>query len=170
MNGGNTVSTNVSDFDTSGNGASFAGAFNVGSSRVGIDGGVSVSQTFEVMTSGLFNFSADVAAANGDFSLPNVAAGMFELVVNGMVLDTIDFEFIDRSEQERGTLLGSTFLTAGTNTFAIQITRDFLSSATTPTQYIDNASVTPVPLPAGMPLMLAGLGALAFMRRRKTTA
>lgn len=35
---------------------------------------------------------------------------------------------------------------------------------------IDNLNVSAVPLPAGLPLLLAGLGGLGLMKRRKRKA
>jgi hypothetical protein len=46
---------------------------------------------------------------------------------------------------------------------------DFLGTPSNLIEIVDNVryELAPIPLPAGMPLMLAGLGGLALMRRRK---
>jgi len=59
-----------------------------------------------------------------------------------------------------GTIKGNTFLdgaTAGLSTFSL--TFDLAGTAPPP---------SPIPLPAGLPLLLAGLGGLALLRGRKT--
>lgn len=59
-----------------------------------------------------------------------------------------------------GTVEGNTFVdgaTAGLSTFSL--TFDLAGTAPPP---------SPIPLPAGLPLLLAGLGGLALLRRRKT--
>lgn len=47
---------------------------------------------------------------------------------------------------------------------------NFTGAGSTNRIYSINANVEPVPLPAGLPLMLAGLGAFAVVRRRATKA
>ena len=168
FNAGNTIVNEVRDFDTTGTGASSAAAFNVGAERAFEDlGGISLTQQFEVGKSGVRKFGADVAAATGDFLGFQSDAGLFELIINGTILDSVDFARIDPNDEERDSLFGSTFLNAGTNTFSIRITRGFINSSITPIQYVDNAFVTPVPLPAGFPLLLAGLGVFGLVRSRK---
>ncbi|MCU0909227.1 MAG: VPLPA-CTERM sorting domain-containing protein, partial [Rhodobacteraceae bacterium] len=65
-------------------------------------------------------------------------------------------------------------LRSGTPDFAVggmRVTRLTISAVTVtppggPTDPVDPPDVSVVPLPAGLPLLLAGLGALAVLRRR----
>ena len=62
----------------------------------------------------------------------------------------------------------------GTHSFQIDFFDTFPPTTDTAVQYVISAqlrdiTVSPVPLPAGLPLLLAGLGAFGLMRSRKRT-
>lgn len=165
---GLTVVQDVVAFDTSGDGnASNAAHLNVGLVQPASSGGVSLSQAFTVVTAGNFGFSVDVAASdiNG-----NASGGLFRLLIAGTEIDMFDASPI-RAETLRSSLTGSLALLPGVYDFSIEVTRPFTTgnSPLLPMQYVDNASISvaAVPLPAGLPLMLAGLGAFAWTRRRQ---
>ncbi|WP_282127614.1 VPLPA-CTERM sorting domain-containing protein [Roseobacter litoralis] len=74
-----------------------------------------------------------------------------------------------------GTVLGGQFNALGKEASFVTISAndvteyfDTLKFASTTNAFeFSNVSIAPVPLPAGLPLLLAGLGTFAWMRRRK---
>lgn len=91
---------------------------------------------------------------------PSIELEIFEDTLTGS--QTNDTEMLGglSSLDLFGTVEGKTFVdgaTAGLSTFSL--TFDLAGTAPPP---------SPVPLPAGLPLLLAGLGGLALLRRRKT--
>lgn len=165
-NGGTTDFSTVRSFDTDGVDTSNAAAFRVGAPRVGTLGGITLSQDLNILTAGTYNFAVDVATAMPRIRGSQLSAGVFEMLVNGTVVDTIDFGRINSSTVERGTLEGAVRLSAGTNSFSLRLARSYFSGRGTPVHYVDNIDVAQVPLPAGLPVLLIGLGSLALVRRR----
>lgn len=167
VNGGSEFSV-VSGFDTTGAGASDAAHFNVGRSGSG-SGGIALSQSVTISTAGTHTVSVDVAALGGS-QYNNLSGGIFRLIVGGTLVDSIDFGFITANDVERATLGGEVDLAVGLADFTIEVLRPYIFSENTPNQYVDNAMITgpaPVPLPASMPLLLAAIGGIAVMRRKK---
>lgn len=168
--GGGTQFRDVFAFDTTGAGASNSAEFRVGQTTdPTAPGGIILSQEFTVSEAGLYDFSADVAA-NARFG-PNASGGIFRLIIDGVLLDAIDFGAIADDATERGSLAGSLSLGLGVTTFAIEILRPFSFGSVTPLQYVDNASIegplSVVPLPATLPFLLVGLGSVALVARRR---
>ena len=87
----------------------------------------------------------------------------------------IDFMFTDNmsGDDELALLFGSNF--GGVTDFAIgtftgELGSDFLNSGAGVTgtfELVGAQSISAVPLPAGLPLILAGLGSLAWLRRKQ---
>jgi hypothetical protein len=151
-------------FDVTGKGATYAAQLQVGEynfTRVQEGGGI--SQTFK-SSHGIFNISADIAAqeitsANGD-------GGMFSLMLDGVIVNSIDFGEIAQGEIKRGTLGYSGVLAAGVHDLSILVTRPYKAA---PKQYIDNVEVKKiraVPEPATAALFGIGLFGLASFKRR----
>lgn len=177
FNSGETLASDVRVFDTSGAGASNALRLNVGhgAAAARVEGGIVLSQGFDVTTAGIHNFSVDVAFG-WKKSRSNSDAGRFELLVNGIVQDTYDINRISRGQVFRDNLSGSVYLGLGASTVGLRVTRTFdAARGITGFQYVDNfslmapapTSVEPVPLPAGLPLLLMGLGGFAVLHRRR---
>jgi hypothetical protein len=148
----------VASFDTTGSGASNAATFAVGRNNFGSapEGG-GIYQSVNT-AAGSFNVSADIAARGG--SSANAACGIFEILVDGVVVDSHDFSPIpfDDSQCPADTTVRATLsapglpLTAGLHEVRVRITRGFGLSpitSTRPRQYVDNVSLTQVT--AGMP-------------------
>jgi hypothetical protein len=164
---------NVVSFDTTGGGASLAAHFNVG--EVNFDSteqGGGLSQTFLAATTGLYTFSAAIASQDDAGGSINADGGTFSILIDGSPIATDPLGgFSSPLQILRGTLNGSSTLTAGPHTFAIEIERPFISSGSaTPDQFVDNISaagptISAVPEPSSILLLGGGLFALA--RRRQ---
>ena len=115
------------------------------------------------MSAGTYSFAAEVAVFGGRFT--NLSGGIFELIVGGNVLDVFDAARVNSRSTERDLLEGEVALAVGDVDLTIRIMRPFIQTSDTPLQYVDNVTISPVPLPAGLPLLAFGLGSLALVRR-----
>ena len=158
----------VVSFNTTGSGPANSARFNVG--EVNFDGsqqGGGLSQTINVLTGGVYSFSA--AIASQDAGLMNGAAGLFSILINGTTEASIDLgAFASSSEILRGTLQGTVNLTPGSYTFSVEITRPFLGgSPTTPQEYVTDISLNPttavVPEPGTITLLATLLGSMGLL-------
>lgn len=94
-----------------------------------------------------------------------------DLFAIGYTEDAIELQFNNLSGSGAGSF-GSTVLALvafddplGANPFASLFDGDSLAASITVSNVAD-VSMAPIPLPAGMPLLIAGLGGLALLRRR----
>jgi Bacterial Ig domain len=155
--GGSIGTPAVVSFDTTGNGASNAAQFNVGRNTgpAGAPEGGGIYQSVNT-TAGSFNVSADVAALAAPAGA-NLSCGFFELLVDGLVVDSHDFttSYPDFSACPLGTTVRATLssvglpLSAGAHEVRIQIRRGGTNfpSTSTPREYVDNVSLTDVTEP-----------------------
>ena len=178
-NGANNLPDGTTEpFETVSGTSSNAAAFQVGKNDgTGADGGVLFSQVIAVDALSDLTFSADVAAFNPSMQV-NASGGDFVLRFGGATIGTFPVGQINDDETLRGSLSGQLMdVAAGSYTLAFLITRKFSlvpdTPEVTPKQYIDNVSVmaSPVPLPATLPLIVAGLLGLGYLGRgRKKTS
>lgn len=131
----------VVSFDVSGNGASNAAKFKVGQIvfTAGVSEGGGIYQPF--------TFSGGEVAINMDIAVQadsaNGTAGLFELFVDGVLLDSFDFGDIVAATTERASLGYSGELAAGVHELRVEMTRT-ARVGPTPYQYLDNISVEAV--------------------------
>jgi hypothetical protein len=119
---------------------------------------------------GDLSITVDIATQN-PIGIPNDEGGIFELLFDGIVQDTLDFDVIMGSETAFGQLsVSSLFISEGMHEIAILVTRprENLGGAATPLQYIDNIVVTAnIPEPQTAILLGAALLGLAALRSRQ---
>lgn len=160
-------SGDVVSFDTDGDGiASQAARFQVGqaffdSTHTPRGGGI--SQSFSSL-GGLFSISVAIASVNTAADL-NSAGGLFDLLLDGNVVTSYDFDEIESGGIERSTLQYSGTIAAGTHELAIRMLRGFTTTATTPFQYVDNVVIAAVPEPAAAAMWGLGIALLIGVRR-----
>lgn len=116
-----------------------------------------------------FSIADPTSGATGGFDIFD-DNGLFldgDVLAVGFTDSVIEFEFGNLSGSGAGSF-GSSVLALisfddalGANPFASLVDGDFYSAS------ISISNVTPIPLPAGFPLLAAGLGGLLILRRHK---
>jgi hypothetical protein len=133
-------------------------------------GGIAYSAFF---LAGDLSITADIATQN-PIGIPNFSGGIFELLLDGIVQDSLDFDMLMGDETEFGQLsLSPLFISEGMHEIAILVTRprENLGGAPTPLQYIDNITVMAnVPEPQTLILLGTALLGLAALRSRQRRA
>jgi hypothetical protein len=161
----------VQSFDTTGTGASLAAHFVVGNATLpntGEQGGGLIQSL--VLNPGLYSITGNIASVDSPAG-PNVAAGLFSVLVDGVVQGSTDLgPFATQGQTLRG-VLNATFVlnTAGTHEFRFQITRPFQGGnpAINPQQYLDNLTLTTVPEPSLATVALSSLCLCVCRSRRR---
>ena len=109
-------------------------------------------------------------AAMGVGIRPNLDAGLFQLVLDGSVLNSYDVGRIDPNDLRHDTLTATASVTAGMHLFEIDILRPFESGqGTTPYEFVTDASVSEVFEPSSLLLLGSGIVGMAGVLRRKLT-
>jgi len=139
----------------------------------GLYEGATLSQNFTT-AGGMATLSFDWAAM-GDGIHTNAEGGLFELVLDGVVLASHDVGQIGPNDLFNGVLTDTLNISAGTHTFEIEILRNFVTEpGNTPYQFVTGADVeaasSGVPEPATLMLFGSGMMGLAGLLRRKTNA
>lgn len=173
----------TTSFDTDGDGVSDPAArFAVGRSS-GLFGdyqGGGISQVFNLASAGDLMISADIATASPTLLGHLAGGGFFQLFLDGALVDSHGFGFIDLFETERHTLSGTlSGVAAGSHTLTILMRRPIIAEeGVTAYQYVDNVSVEtdfssmpapiPNPEPGTMILAISGALGLGLSRVRRT--
>jgi len=133
----------VAMFDTTGSGASNAAEFNVGqvTNVPAVYEGGGIYQTFNA-PAGPWEVSTVAIAAWDQGTIANLDGGLFELLVDGAVVDSYDFGYINAGAVLRETLSATgSFASSGSHEVRIRITRPWTTSDETPNQYVDNVNL-----------------------------
>lgn len=130
-------------FDTTGTGASYAAKFHVGqvTNVPTVYEGGGIYQTFNA-PAGPWEVSTVAIAAWDQDTLDNMDGGLFELLVDGNVVDSHDFGYIQAGQVLRDTLSATgVFATSGSYEIRMRITRPWETGNETPLQYVDNVNL-----------------------------
>jgi hypothetical protein len=162
----------VAPFDTNGDGVpTLSAQFRVGLvvPPGGVPEGGGLFQNVFVPEAGRYVLTADLAA---QYLLNNNSGGIFNLLVDAALVRQVNFGSMEGGAVARDRFDVGLDLTAGVHEVRIQITRPFIQSETSPLQYLDNVSLTPVPEPSTFALIgLTTLGLVSYgWRRRKRAA
>jgi hypothetical protein len=106
----------------------------------GVREGAGIFQSFSLASSGDVLVSADVAAQELTFIHGNGDGGIFDLMVDGVVVDSFDSETISPGAIERSHLSAEISLAAGLHEVRVEARREYSAGAVA--QYIDNVDVT----------------------------
>jgi hypothetical protein len=110
-------------------------------------------------------------AAQGDGIHNNAEGGLFELILDGTMVDSHDVGQIGANDLVNGALSATLNLSAGQHTFEVDILRNFLAlPGNTPYQYVTGADAEGaggVPEPGTLVLLGSGIVGVAGMVRRK---
>jgi hypothetical protein len=170
---GGSPNPQVVMFNVTGGGAQNAAKFNVGEVNfAGTQQGGGIYQDITT-PAGVLDFSAAIASL-GAFDLGNESAGVFSVLLNGVVEATDNLGTIDAGQELMGSLSFSAPVSAGVNQIEILITRPYTSGGDgdTPNQYVTDISATvgSVPEPSTWAMMLLGFAGLGFAGYRGRNA
>lgn len=162
---------NVVPFDTNNDGInSLSAQFRVGQQSF-IPGQFSGGGIFQNVNlfAGDLTIEANIASLAG--SIGNASGGLFELLFDGVVLDSVNFGSISANQTKFDLLTNVSNIVAGMHEIRFRVTRPFTQTSGTPKQYIDDiklsgTAVTPVPEPASV-LGLLAVGTLGATIKRK---
>jgi len=162
------------DFPSSDSVLHTGGALGVGGGGEFYQTGNSLTETFA--GTGLSN----ATSSTWNFSMSNfmntTATAAFDVLINGVVVDSFSFA-ADRGATENISLTNSFAAISGEDfTLSILATSTVFSGGGSwnwlpgGTVTLSEDSISPVPLPAALPLLLAALGGLGFAARRRKAA
>ncbi len=118
--------------------------------------GAGIAQSVTLPSASDVSVSADVAAQELSYMSANADGGIFELIIDGVVVDSFDSGSILPGAVERSQLSAELTLAAGTHEFKIQARRAFFPGSVA--QYIDNVDVGVTVLTMTKADVLAGSG------------
>jgi len=151
----------VAPFDTCApDQVSNAAKFNVGTTDFPNQDGGGIYQNLN-LAAGSYQLSVCTAVLSEVDT--NQDGGLFELLFDGVVVDSYNYGYVSLGTTYRRLLADLVNVSAGNYEIRIRITRPWITDTSTPNQYIDN--VTIVPEPATMALL--GMGGLITLLKRK---
>ena len=162
-NGTNGVAMpDIVPFDTCTAGIeSYSIRFNVGTTILYQPGGGGILQNVYI-PGGTYTLQACTAVLD-DRGAKNVDGGLFELLFDGVVVDSYDYGEVELGTTYRRLLSNLGVVTAGMHEVAIKITRTHESMDITPWQFVDDITLVPEP----MTLSLLALGGLLLLEKRR---
>ena len=153
-------------FDTNNDGtATNSAKFNVGRVDFNAGGraGGGIYQNIFVPTAGTYQVQAYTAMLDNR-GTSNQDGGLFELLFDGIVVDSFDYGTAPLNVTEYALLANMVGVGAGVHEIRIRMGRNFESGNVTPWQYIDDVSV--VPVPGAVLLGMLGLSVVGVKLRK----
>lgn len=135
--------------------------FNVGTTVLHQPGGGGILQNV-YLPGGTYMLQSCTAVLD-DRGSSNIDGGLFELLFDGMVVDSYDYGEVELGTTYRSLLSNLGMVTAGMHEVAVRITRTHESMDITPWQYLDDVNLIPEP----MTLSLLALGGLLLLGKRR---
>ena len=128
--------------------------------------GGGISQQF-ASNNGIYSFSANIAVENTSiYGGYNRQGGLFSLLIDDIIVDSIEVGVIYAGETLMDELSYTGFLGDGLHTLSFSITREW-GPTTSLNQYLDDVKITSVPEPSTMLLISLGLIILIVKRSRQ---
>ncbi len=140
---------------------SHAAKFNVGTTQVPNPGGGGIKQTVNLAAG---EYQLKVCTAVLDEIGGDLEGGLFELLFDGVVVDSHNYGSVSVGITYRGLLANVVTPVEGEHEVKIRITRHYWSTCRGPRQYLDCVELVPEPTT----VVLFGIGGLSFLRKRKS--
>lgn len=139
---------------------SYAAKFNVGTTQCPNPGGGGIKQTVNLAAG---EYQLKVCTAALDETGDDLEGGFFELLFDGVVVDSHNYGSVLAGTTHRALLANVVTPVEGEHEVQIRITRPYISTCGSPRQYLDCVELIPEPTT----MVLLSLGGMTLIRGRR---